>query len=98
MLPERGLSIEGLFLSADVACMAGVSQMQWWDERELVSPRIKDHRRVYTTEQVLGDSHSCISPTQGVSPCREFGRFCACYVENWGNSGVLFWQGSLRYT
>ena len=54
MLPERGLSIEGLFLSADVACMAGVSQMQWWDERELVSPRIKDHRRVYPTEQVLG--------------------------------------------
>ena len=68
MLPERGLSIEGFFLSADVACMAGVSQMQWWDERELVSPRIKDHRRVYTTEQVLGDSHSCMSPTQGSLP------------------------------
>jgi DNA-binding transcriptional MerR regulator len=27
--------------------------MQWWDERKLVSPRIKDHRRVYITEQVL---------------------------------------------
>ena len=55
MLPERGLSIECLFLSADVARMAGVSlrQMQWWDEAKLVSPRIKDHRRVYITEQVL---------------------------------------------
>ena len=55
MLPERGASIEWLFLSADVARMAGVSlrQMQWWDERKLVSPRIKDHRRVYIPEQVL---------------------------------------------
>ena len=55
MLPERAASIECLFLSADVARMAGVSlrQMQWWDERKLVSPRIKDHRRVYITEQVL---------------------------------------------
>ena len=55
MLPERVAPIECLFLSADVARMAGVSlrQMQWWDERKLVSPRIKDHRRVYMTEQVL---------------------------------------------
>jgi DNA-binding transcriptional MerR regulator len=56
MLPERGASTEWLFLSADVARMAGVSlrQMQWWDERSLVSPRIEDHRRVYIPEQVLG--------------------------------------------
>jgi DNA-binding transcriptional MerR regulator len=55
MLPERGASVDWLFLSADVARMAGISlrQMQWWDERKLVSPRIKDHRRVYITEQVL---------------------------------------------
>ena len=55
MLPERGASTEWLFLSADVARLAGVSlrQMQWWDERKLVSPRIKDHRRVYIPEQVL---------------------------------------------
>jgi DNA-binding transcriptional MerR regulator len=35
--------------------MAGVSlrQMQWWDERKLVSPRIEHHRRVYIPEQVL---------------------------------------------
>ena len=55
MLPERGASVDWLFLSADVARMAGISlrQMQWWDERKLVSPRIKDHRRVYIPEQVL---------------------------------------------
>ena len=48
-------STEWLFLSADVARMASISlrQMQWWDERKLVSPRIQDHRRVYLTEQVL---------------------------------------------
>jgi hypothetical protein len=32
------------------------------------------------------------------SPFKEFGRFYVCYVENWRNSGVRFWQGSLRYT
>ena len=55
MLPERSASTEWLFLSADVARMAGVSlrQMQWWDERKLVSPRIEDHRRVYIPEKVL---------------------------------------------
>src|SRR5215469_9595745 len=55
MSPQRGAPIDCLFLSADVARMAGVSlrQMRWWDERKLVSPCIKDHRRVYITEQVL---------------------------------------------
>src|SRR6516225_3234487 len=55
MLPERSASTEWLFLSADVARMADVSlrQMQWWDERKLVSPRIEDHRRVYIPEKVL---------------------------------------------
>ena len=54
MLPERSASTEW-FRSADVARMADVSlrQMQWWDERKLVSPRIEDHRRVYIPEQVL---------------------------------------------
>ena len=55
MLPERAASTEWSFPSVDVAHMAGVSlrQMQWWDERQLVSPRIEGHRRVYITEQVL---------------------------------------------
>ena len=99
MLLERAASIECLFLSADVARMAGVSlrQMQWWDERKLVSPRIKDHRRVYITEQVL-EILTVAALRRKDSPFKEFGRFCVCYVENWRNSGVLFWQGSLRYT
>lgn len=55
MLPERSALGERVFLSADVARLAGVSlrQLQWLDERKLVSPPIEDHRRVYTGEQVL---------------------------------------------
>ena len=55
MLPERSASTEWLFRSADVARMADVSlrQMQWWDERKLISPRIEHHRREYIPEQVL---------------------------------------------
>jgi DNA-binding transcriptional MerR regulator len=55
MLLERAALGEPVFLSADVARIAGVSlrQLQWWDERKLVSPRIEDHRRVYVPDQVL---------------------------------------------
>jgi DNA-binding transcriptional MerR regulator len=44
-----------VFLSADVSRIAGVSlrQLQWWDERNVISPRKKGHRRVYLREQVL---------------------------------------------
>ena len=43
------------FSSADVARIGGVSlrQLQWWDERKVVSPRHEGHRRVYHTEEVL---------------------------------------------
>jgi DNA-binding transcriptional MerR regulator len=46
---------ERVFLSKDVARIAGISlrQLQWWDERKVVSPRQQDHRRVYSYPQVL---------------------------------------------
>ena len=59
MFPAKGGSGsrlgEGVFLSADVSRMARVSlrQLQWWDERKVVSPRKEDHRRAYLPEQVL---------------------------------------------
>lgn len=54
-MPEKTALGERVFLSVDVSRVAGVSlrQLQWWDERKLVSPPIEDHRRVYTSEQVL---------------------------------------------
>jgi DNA-binding transcriptional MerR regulator len=43
------------FASSDVARIAGVSlrQLQWWDERKVVSPRHEGHKRVYTPEEVV---------------------------------------------
>jgi DNA-binding transcriptional MerR regulator len=50
-----GLDYQRVFASADVARLAGITlrQLQWWDERELISPRQEDHRRVYVPEEVL---------------------------------------------
>src|SRR5205085_9310226 len=41
--------------SADVALICGVSlrQLQWWDERNVVSPRQDGHKRIYMTEEVV---------------------------------------------
>jgi DNA-binding transcriptional MerR regulator len=43
------------YSSREVARLARVSlrQLQWWDERHVVSPRHQGHRRMYTTEEVL---------------------------------------------
>jgi DNA-binding transcriptional MerR regulator len=51
----QGGAVQQVFFSSDVSQMAGVSlrQLQWWDERKLVTPRKKDHRRLYTPQQVL---------------------------------------------
>jgi DNA-binding transcriptional MerR regulator len=41
--------------SSDVARICGVSlrQLQWWDERSVVSPRQDGHKRVYLAEEVV---------------------------------------------
>jgi DNA-binding transcriptional MerR regulator len=43
------------YSSSDVAQIAGVSlrQLQWWDERKVVSPRHEGHRRVYFAAEVI---------------------------------------------
>ncbi len=43
------------FTSSDVSRIAGVSlrQLQWWDERKVVSPQHEGHRRVYASEEVV---------------------------------------------
>ncbi len=43
------------YSSSEVARMARVSlrQLQWWDEKHVVSPRHQGHRRMYTPEEVL---------------------------------------------
>ena len=48
-VPERTYS------SSEVADVAGVSlrQLQWWDERKVVSPQHEGHKRVYQPEEVI---------------------------------------------
>ena len=48
-VPERTYS------SSEVSEVAGVSlrQLQWWDERKVVSPRHEGHRRVYFPAEVI---------------------------------------------
>ncbi len=43
------------YSSAEVAVIAVVSlrQLQWWDERKVVSPRHEGHRRVYFPAEVI---------------------------------------------
>ena len=43
------------YTSGDVARIAGVSlrQLQWWDERNVVSPGQEGHRRVYLPQEVV---------------------------------------------
>ncbi len=46
---------EQFYTSSDVARISGVSlrQLQWWDERNVVSPRQDGHRRVYLPAEVV---------------------------------------------
>lgn len=43
------------YSSSEVSKVAGVSlrQLQWWDERHVVSPEHLGHKRVYSPEQVV---------------------------------------------
>jgi DNA-binding transcriptional MerR regulator len=51
---NEGNAREG-FNSSDVARICGVSlrQLQWWDERNVVSPRQDGHKRIYQPEEVV---------------------------------------------
>jgi DNA-binding transcriptional MerR regulator len=43
------------YSSSDVARLADISlrQLQWWDERHVVSPQHQGHKRIYSPEQVV---------------------------------------------
>jgi DNA-binding transcriptional MerR regulator len=46
---------ETRYTSDEVARISGVSlrQLQWWDERKMVSPRQEGHRRIYLQQEVV---------------------------------------------
>jgi DNA-binding transcriptional MerR regulator len=47
--------VERTYSSIEVSQLADVSlrQLQWWDERKVVSPRHEGHRRVYGSGEVI---------------------------------------------
>src|SRR3974377_226200 len=65
--------------SSEVARICGVSlrQLQWWDERSVVSPRQDGHKRVYMPEEVVEISVIADLGTKGFSlqKIRRFLRF-----------------------
>src|SRR5438067_6071284 len=44
-----------VYTSSDVSRISGVSlrQLQWWDERNVVSPRHDGHKRIYLPQEVI---------------------------------------------
>src|SRR5246127_1335699 len=52
--PVSTPELEG-YNSSEVSRICGVSlrQLQWWDERNVVSPRQDGHKRVYRAEEVV---------------------------------------------
>lgn len=52
--PPSGPELQG-YNSSEVARICGVSlrQLQWWDERSVVSPRQDGHKRIYMPEEVV---------------------------------------------
>jgi len=52
--PVSAPELEG-YNSSEVSRICGVSlrQLQWWDERNVVSPRQDGHKRVYRAEEVV---------------------------------------------
>ena len=50
-----GIAPDQSFTSSEVARIAGVSlrQLQWWDERKVVSPRHEGHKRIYHPAEVI---------------------------------------------
>jgi DNA-binding transcriptional MerR regulator len=44
-----------LFTTSDVMALTGLTsrQLQWWDERGLVTPEHRGHRRIYNWEQLV---------------------------------------------
>jgi DNA-binding transcriptional MerR regulator len=54
-LEEPAAAQPRVFASSDVSRISGVSlrQLQWWDEKKVVSPRHEGHRRVYQAEEVV---------------------------------------------
>ena len=81
---------EDRYTSGEVARIAGVSlrQLQWWDERNVVSPRQEGHRRVYLPQEVVEVSVIAELRRKGFSS-RRFAGFCGSCKGKWGSGSAM---------
>ena len=76
------------FTSTDVARIAAVSlrQLQWWDERKVVSPHHEGHRRVYLAEEVVEITADCGAAAKGVLAAEDPAACCASCSARWASA------------
>jgi DNA-binding transcriptional MerR regulator len=57
------------FTSSDVMALTGISarQLQWWDERGIVAPARKGHRRIYSWDELVTVAVICQLRRRGFS-------------------------------
>jgi len=57
------------FTSSDVIALTGISarQLQWWDERGIVAPARKGHRRIYSWDELATVAVICQLRRRGFS-------------------------------
>ncbi len=92
---------EKRFTSNEVVALTGITprQLQWWDERGVVSPARDGRRRLYATADVLEIAVICELKAKGVSLQRvrrvmrllqrEFGKRLAEVARNGGSCHLL---------
>ena len=61
--------MQGEFTSNEVMMLTGITarQLQWWDERSIVTPRHAGHRRIYVWEEVVTVAVICQLRRRGFS-------------------------------
>jgi DNA-binding transcriptional MerR regulator len=54
-LKQDALKMKRQFTTSEVIALTGITgrQLQWWDERGLVSPSRQGHRRIYSWDQLV---------------------------------------------
>src|SRR5437879_13453388 len=97
----RSESDNGLrtFTSSDVSRIAQVSlrQLQWWDERKVVSPHHEGHKRVYQSEEVIEITVIAELRRKGFS-LKKSGECCGSCNARWENVSATCLSPSRIFT
>ena len=82
------------YTSTDVARIAQVSlrQLQWWDERKVVSPHHEGHKRIYLAEEVIEITLIAELRRKGFFRSRRFAACCVFCSARW----AVAWQTCFR--